>query len=232
MKVVELIARALYLSGIAARGLDVVQSDQGKDGLFFLNLLLSEKSMTDSFIPYISHLEIPTVVGQQIYFVNGLISIDAITFSLQTARYSLRRSTRRDYFGSARAEGIESLPYHYYAERANNGTNIYLYFLPEGIYPLKITGKSNLASVTYDDELNLYFEGFYQSYLMYQLAKRLCDFYLMSFPPQAQEQLEIFEAQIRDLNPMDVSLQKLSTLDKTGSFNYAQANLGKGWTTG
>lgn len=232
MKVTELIARALFLAGIDGRDLDQATSGQGKDGLFFLNMLLAEKSITTQYIPYISHTTFNSVVGQELYVIPNLVDLEVLSFEWQTVRYYLTPQPRKPYFAPPRANNVKSLPLYYYAERSNEGMRIYLYFLPDNNqYEFQITGKYALSQVGYDDDLSLTLELWYQSYLMYELAKRICDFYNITLPPQAAMQLEEFKSQIRNINPMDLTITSISTLNNGSFLNYGQVNIGKGWTT-
>lgn len=230
MKAVELINRAYVLSGIVARDLEQVQGSEGKDGIFWLNQLIAEKSMTGDHIPYYGHLSFTGVIGQEKYFVEGLITADAITFNIGDIRYSLKPSPRRMYFGQSRADNINSLPYQYYSERVNNGMDIYFYFNPAGAYEFKVTGLIALSQVDNDDELDTMMDKFYQSFLMFELAERLAQWKKISLPPSTSSQLEKFRSQLYDLNPQDYTLRVRSLISSRGAFNYAAVNFGRGWT--
>lgn len=231
MKAVEVINRAYILSGIVARDLDSVQGSEGEDGIFWLNQLLSEQSITGDQLPYYGHLSFNSVNGQKQYFVSGLITIDTITFNIGSIRYSIRGENRRTYWGESRAEDVESLPYAFYYERVNGGMNIYFYFTPSGITNFTATGLVSIPQVTNDTELNNIVDAFYQSYLMFLLAERLCQWKKISLPPATQIQLDKFRRNLFNLNPKDFTLSYRSLLGLRGYINYAQANIGKGWTS-
>ena len=230
MKAVELINRAYVLSGIVARNLSQVQGSEGIDGLFWLNQLLAEKSMTGDYIPYYGHQEFNGIPGVENYFVPRLVTVDVITFNIGDVRYSLRPSNRREYWGSSRANNISSLPYHYYAERVNNGMSIYFYFEPADAYLFTATGLLTLTDVANDDDLDDTLDKFYQSFLMFELAERLCQWKKISLPPATQEQLDKFRSDLYDLNPVDYRLSKQSLISHGNTLSYAQIAFGRGWT--
>lgn len=230
MKGVEVVNRAYVLSGIVARDLESVQGSEGKDGIFWLNQLIDEQSMTGDHLPYYGHLSFNSVNGQNQYFVQGLVTADAITFNIGSIRYSIRGENRRTYWGESRAENIESLPFCYYYERVNGGMNIYFYFTPSGITKFTATGLLSIPEVTNDTELNDYVDKFYQSYLIFLLAERLCQWKKISLPPATQIQLDKFRDNLFDLNPRDFTLSYRSLFGLRGYINYAQVNMGKGWT--
>jgi hypothetical protein len=230
LKAVEIVNRALNLSGILSRTLDQEDDEEGTDGLFWLNRLLEEKSAKGTLLPYYGHVQITAVVGQEIYFIPGLITADVLTFSLQGVRYPVRGQRRNKYFGSARAENVNSLPYQWYWERVNGGMNVYLYFFPADAYSLVITGLLALSNVDFDTELDDSLDRFYQNFLMFELAESLCIFYKMSLPPETKIKLERLRNEMKTINPLDFSIKKRSMMGDRGVLSYAQINISPGWT--
>jgi hypothetical protein len=225
----DLINQAWYLTGIVSRDLQTVEGSQGSDGLNFLNIILSDKSMTGRDIPFYTHPTISCVPGQEIYTIPDLIRLDDLTFNIDTVRFSLKRDYRRRYWDIPRVNTIQSLPVHYYVERVLGGSNIYLYFLPNQAYPLNMTGQFSFPSVTFDTDMLTLVDQFYINYLIYALARRLCEFYNLTFLPQAQEQLDKYEAELKDINVLDFSMAKMSTLQGRAAYGWGWVNLGRGW---
>ena len=75
----ELIVNAYYLSEIVSRELEEVSGSQLADGLRMLNGILAEKSAKGYQIPYYTETEFNTVIGQEEYFVQGLIDVSTVT---------------------------------------------------------------------------------------------------------------------------------------------------------
>lgn len=74
-------------------------------------------------------------------------------------------------------------------------------------------------------------DKYYINYLQYRLAERLCTAYNFILPPGAAKQLLQYQQMIsKRSSPMDLTINKISTLTTGNSINYAQVNLGKGWT--
>ena len=231
MLVVELLNRALVLSGIIARDLEQVTGSEGPDALFWLNLALAEKSIDGVHIPYYGYQSFFTIIGQEVYFLADLITVpDAVTFNIGTVRYSMQRDNRMYYFGSARVDDIESLPVHYYSEKVDGGTNFNLYFIPNAVYEVKVKGKYALANVTTDTELDGIVDKYYQLFLMFELAEYMCLWYKITLPPKTQDKLDSLRYKIADLNQMDLTLTKKSTLTRGPDLSYAQVNLGRGYS--
>lgn len=228
---IELINNAYYTSGMVGRGFKIPSASQTKDGLRLLNQLLTDKAIQSKIIPYFSHLTISCVVGQEIYFVPNLIFLEELTFELSTVRYALMSVSRSDYFGLPRADGIITLPNTYFFERQKGGANIYLYPLPNLNFPLNITGKFALSTVTLTTDLQTLLDDFYISYLEYDLANRICSSNNITLPAQAATTLAEYKNQLVDISPLDLTIDKFSTLSKERPINYGDVNFGRGWTT-
>jgi phosphoribulokinase len=75
-------------------------------------------------------------------------------------------------------------------------------------------------------------EVFYTTYLKYALARRICTEYDIAIPPPVVDQLKIYQQYIsKNSARLDLNMSKISTFDTDNAINYAQANLGRGWTT-
>lgn len=227
--VTKLITNSYYLSGILARNLQTITGDQLFDGLDLLNAWIAIKSANLRLIPYFSKFDFTAVIGQERYFIPNLISVETFTFFIGPVRYSMLPQKRVTYFGSGRIENIESLPYSWHIERRFGGADLFIYFLPNINYPLEITGKFSLSSVSVNQDLSLTLDLFYIEYLRYGLAEQLCAEYNIPLQPQAYQRLKEIEKIITDIAPPDLQMQKMSSLQEHVGFNYADVNIGRGW---
>ena len=228
----QLINYAYYESGIVSRGFETVSGQQANDGLLFLNDLIDDKTVENDMIPYYLELDFPAVIGQEKYFIPNLINIDTFVFFIDTVRYQTQPRGRREYFGTSRANNIQSLPGSWHMERCFGGANLYIYFLPNQNFPLTIWGQFRLQEVAINQDLSLTLDRFYINYLRYDLAVRLCAEYNYSVPPAVGKAHSKYVDMIsKKSGPMDLQIMKLSSLQKRGGINYGQVNLGKGWVT-
>lgn len=225
----ELINNAYDTSGIIALDLETPTGAQSSRGLKLLNAMLSYQGMTGRLIPYFQTYLLTAVVGQEVYFIPNLIDIEAITFNLNTVRFSMVHQERRRYFGWPRANNITSLPLTWHMERAKGGSNLYLYFFPNQAYPVNLIGKFGFTSVTRQTDLTTVYDDFYIDYLTYKLAKRICGAYNIQFAPENEQILADYEQSLGDLSPIDFSMVKVSTLQKRVGYSYADANIGRGY---
>lgn len=228
--VTELITRAYYLSGVTARRLQTVTGDQISDGLFLLNALLAVKSFDEQLIPYFTKTTISTVAGQETYFVDRLLEIETQTFDLQTnVRMPMTRLGRTEYFNTARVNNLRTILGAWHLEREKGGARIYLYPLPDQIYPLTFVGKYGFLQVELIDDLEEVYDDYYIEYLRYALAEYICADYGIILQPQVEKKLNEYEDKLKYVSPIDFStIIRQFAQKKTGDI-YAQANLGRGW---
>lgn len=229
--VTQLITGAYYASGVVSREFETVSGQQFSDALIFLNDMLGEKVVDDGMIPYETTTTFTGVVGQEDYSIDNCIKIDTLTFEKDNVRYPMTYVKRDQYFGSARAENINSLPNSYYFERGLGGGTLSLYFSPDETYTFTIHGVFRLADVALNDDLELTLDRFYISYLRYQLADRICKEYNYDVPAGVAKQLGDLQDQInKQSRLLDLRLRKRSDLQnnrQTVSWGYV--NLGNGW---
>lgn len=224
-----LVTRSWYLSGIVARKLQQPSGDQINDGLDLLNFLLSFKSADINLIPYWTKYDFSLISGQEAYFIPNLVAVETMTFFIDQIRYSMLQVSRDNYWGSGRAENIKSLPYNYHVERALDGSNIYVYFLPQDNYPAQILGKFALTNVSLNTDLSLIYDDFYIEYLRHALAEYMCNEYGVIFPIGAASKMRQIVSKLQMVAPPDLSMQKMSSLQKQTGLNYGDVNIGRGW---
>jgi hypothetical protein len=232
LKAGVLVQRSLNLSGIVSKDLEEYDTNsEGTEGLFWLNMLIAEKSATGILLPYFGHIDITPVEGQEVYFIPNLITAEILTFTIQGVRYSITVTPRYKYLGTPRADNISSLPFQWYWERVNGGMNIYLYFKPSNqIEELKVTGLLGLQDVIFSTELDDFIDLFYQNFLMFENSESLCIAYNLSVPPDTASKLKRLRNEMRSINPRDFSIKKKSLIGGGGLLTYGQVNFGRAWT--
>jgi len=228
----QLVTEAFYLSGIVSRDFQTPTGDQITAGIFQLNNLLGDKTIQNGLIPYYSEYNLNMVIGQEEYFIPNLINIDTFVFYLASIRYATREVARHAFQGSARADNINSLMYEWHFERCFGGGKLFVYFFPDQGYPCTIWGQFRLSSTTAFQDLSTIYDIFYIDFLTFELAARLCNVYSYSIPPGVEKQLQSFYETIDNTSStFDLRTQKISTLQPGGYINYAQVNIGQGYTT-
>ena len=230
MLVSQLITRAWFYTGIVQRESQTADDTQSEDGLIEFNSLLTKFNINGGVIPYLKHVDLPLITGQQIYEVPNLRRVDVLAYNLGDVRYALRGDNKNNYFGSVRVNNINSLPYQYYTENYVGGTRIYLYFLPIENLVLNITGIYGFPKVIFSTELDTVMDGFFQDYLVFKLAKRLCDFYLAPTPKGVQDELDDYEDNIEGLNPVDLTCNVKNMYSSSSGNNFwTWVNFNRGW---
>lgn len=227
----QLITRAYYLSQVVSRDLQTLSASQVTDGLYLLNADLDYKSTDLRLIPYFKRTTFNTVQGQEDYFVDGLLYVDSLTFNIGVVRYSLIENTRKEFFSGPRIDNVQSLPYSYRVERELGGSRIYLYFVPEAVYVMKLSGKYALTDVTLNTDMSLTYDQFYLEYLRYSLAVRICENYGATVPDSTHAKYMEMQKKLMDVSPADLSMTKRGYFGGVPTLNWQQINIGKGWTS-
>lgn len=252
----QLISDAYNCAGIVGKEFEQTSGEQYTEGLGYLNALLAKKTADKSGIPYFLQYNSNFVIGQEQYFIAGLISIDSMTFFIDNppdpiivnpvpappkplvsttgnqVRYAMNKLDRKAYWGTPRANQIISLPYQFYYERQFGGASVYVYFLPNQTYQFQIWGLFSLNGVALNQDLNLTLDQFYIDYLKFELADRICAEYDYNFPEGAARQLAEYQAIIdKREQRLDLTQQQVSPFSRDGDgINYGYANLGTGWS--
>lgn len=225
----QLVTRSWYLSGIVARRLQSVTGDQLTDGLFLLNALLDWKSVETDLIPYWTYYEFDAVQGQESYFISNLLAVESLTFNVQDVRYPTEFQSRSRYFGSGRVDNIQALPSQWYFNRSVGGGTIYMYFLPQSNYPIKIMGKFGLTDVTLNTDMLTVYDRSYCEYLRHKLAQYMCSEYGIMLNPETEKNLKSIERTLMYVSPPDLSMKKQSILTAGTGINFGDVNIGHGW---
>lgn len=227
----QLIEKAFYLSQVTSRQLQKVQGYQIQDGLYLLNALLDVKGSDLRLIPYYTQTVFNTVQGQEQYYLQNQLSVETATFNIGVVRYEMQYQSRDRYFGVGRIDNVESLPFSYHFERAFSGGNIFLYYVPNTEYVVKLWGKVGLTELSIDTVLSQTYDSYYIEYLRFALGEYICIDYGQTFPSQAQAKLDEIRKKLMDIGPIDLSMKKINTLGKKQVFNWAYANI-PGWSPG
>jgi hypothetical protein len=225
-----LVTRAWYLSGIVARNLQTVTGDQITDGLFLLNAILDWKQIQTDLIPYWTYVtNLTTIPNQETYFLPNILEIETVTFNIDVVRYPMDYTTHSIYFGSGRVDNISTLPFNWTWNRSLGGGTLYLYFLPDGFYPLKIFCKMGLQEVTLQEDMLSVYDPSYIEYLRYSLAQYMCSEYGVLFNPESAKILQSIERTLMYVTPPDLSRRSVSILTKGSGINWGDVNIGRGW---
>lgn len=225
----QLITEAYYLSGIRSRDLQNIGGSDIEDGLFRLNGLIASKTANMGHIPYFQEYIFNAIPGQEKYFIPNLIEIETLTFNINSVRYSMHEATRSEYFGTGRVDDINTLPYQWHMERSLGGADVYLYYNPQDAYVMKLWGKFFLSEVALNSDLSFSQEPYLREYFLYGLAEYLCEYFQVIIPPTITQRIKSYEQLIRDISPVDLSMQKMNYFGNVGGFNYADVNIGRGW---
>ncbi len=229
MTALELITKSYYLSQVVSRNLQVPSGDQISDGLYLLNALLDIKGSDVRLIPYYTQTIFNSVAGQELYSLPNQLLIETMTFNIGVVRYEMKEEKRREFFGTGRVDGVQSLPFQWHPERTLNGLDVYLYYVPQDVYVMKVWGKKALTDVTLQTDLTTVYDKYYIEYLRFALGEYICIDNSENFPEQAAKKYAEIRKKLMDISPPDLRMKKNSILGKHDSFNWGYANI-PGWS--
>lgn len=76
-------------------------------------------------------------------------------------------------------------------------------------------------------------DQFYINFLEYELAEKICEKLNFALPEGVARKLDVYRKRIINLaEPLDLRIQKLSTMTDSRAINYGAVNLGRGYTVG
>ena len=130
------------------------------------------------------------------------------------------------------SRGITSLPFSYHLERTLDGSNVWVYYLPDQTYQFNLIGKFALTDVSLNEDMETVYDPFYIEYLRYALAQFMCNEYSITFAPEKLAMLKIYEKKLLDVSTPDLTMQKMNFINTGFTINWAQCNIGRGWTVG
>lgn len=231
----QLIIDAYYTSGVVARNYQFTSGDEINDGLKLLNKFLAIKGADTRHIPYYTVYDGTFVAGQEMYYIDGLVEMESLTFFLQnpaspgeaSIRFQMNEQTREQYFATPRAEHINTLPLTWHMERTKGGTNLYVYFLPNQAYDFQIVGKFKLNSTTLNQDLTTVYDEWYRTYLEYNLAIWICNWRTVTPSEWLVKITDEMAQEMKDLSPIDFTLRKQSSFSGSaagvtwGDVNYS-----------
>lgn len=225
-----MISNALNTAGIAGKEFRQMTDVESNDGLALLNYLLDEKTIDVSANAYYVTHNFNYVQGQESYAIDNLIYAELMTFTINSVRFQVRPVGRDFYFGTPRANNVQSLPATWTQEPYNGGTKIYVYYLPNDAYNAQIIGKFGYASVTKQTDMTATYPLYYIRFLTIELARAMCIEWGYPILPSLDNEYK----RLSDLNKqrraaLDLRMKKISTLKNTGGDFYAYANLTTGW---
>jgi len=229
----KLITNAFYLSKIRSKDYQTVGGDDIAVGLDLFNKVLAHHSANTRMIPYYSSKTIDAVIGQEEYFIKGLVEPMSLTFNLDTVRYPVEKIGRDRYHTTGNVEGFNSLPYECSFERTLKGCDLYIHPNPASTYPLHIWGKFSFDSVGVSGlttDMLLVYDLWYIDYLEHLLASRLCGYYGHPVDPEVQQIIDKISSNINSMNYIDITPKRINLYGRGGAVNWMSFNLDRGFS--
>lgn len=226
---IQLITDAFYDSGIRDATFNVPSADDSQRGLRALNQVLNLTSVNLDYIPYFNRGTFTAISGVGEYVIQNVYLIDLLTFNFGEVRYNSKYMTRFEFFGTNRANNIQSLPFSYTFERQLNGIKLFLYPAPDQDYFFEYSGKIKLTNPDYSTDLTQFFDDFFIQYLEFETALLLCAKYGATPPQMILERVQELRQIVSAPSPVDMTMKTTQLLSNGNWPNWAQITIGRGW---
>jgi len=199
------------------------------EGLSLLNSILSFQGSDLKLIPYYGAYSFSTITNTEEYFIPNLLGVETLTYNFQSVRWSMQQLSRVQYLAYPRANNIQNLPFIYHVERELGGSRIFMYFLPNQVYDMKLWGKFGLVEVALNENLAAVYDAFYIEYLRNKLAQYLCLEWGKDVPQDVKDNLVELTNRVSYVSPPDVTQQLVQLGGGSNSLNYGIVNLSNGY---
>jgi hypothetical protein len=234
----ELITESYYVSGIVSEEFETPTGSQISRGLKLLNESLERKRIDDATLPYYTQHDFVLDAGVETTFIENLTECELITYEMNEFRYAMYNQSRRPYWGSPKPLNVETLPSFFTTDRVKGGMNISVTFSPQQDYPASLWGLFALNQVTLHQDLSVIFDGYYISYLKYDLARLICIQNSKPIPVEVLTEYAYYDKLIRNRSPnLDLKNISISTIGAKmtigwGQINICPATVPVGWNRG
>lgn len=177
----QIIENAFKIIGLFAEDI-ALENGRMVEGLYNLNILLSQYASSPEKIAYNSNITFNLVPNQREYSIskaigadvnsNRLVSIKYLTLKSNDIIYPVDITDDEFYINRTRTDTFKTLPRQCYLQNEIEGSIIVFFQIPDQVYECRIKGKFTIDEVELSqvlDEVPNYYHGF----LEYALAKQL-----------------------------------------------------------
>ena len=227
----ELLANAYHQAVIVTIDYTPLSADQLNIGLYSLNEVLSRVLIDEAIVPYWKEYDFELITGQESYDVPYLIDVETFVFFLDQVRYPITKCDFRQYWNAPKAITVQTLPIIFSQKRILGGTKVSVTPNPNQNYPATMYGSFGLTNVSLFDDLSAVYDQYYITYLTALTARMLCVHYGVEVPSILRSHLFEYDQLIRKRSqPLDLTNSVISTFNRMSDINYAQVNVGQGYT--
>src|SRR5258708_7810326 len=205
----ELIVRSLFLLG----ELGVDEEPDGlmlREGLYILNELLDQFSNSSIYVPYVTDLAFPLIVGKDVYSVSDIvtsditadriISLEYANYFVSTIVYPLKIINKAEYYNVVRLSNLQARIGFVFLDKQIQQSFLTFYPIPDQPYPVQIRCKLMLDKLLANTVITQV-PPYFQRFLRYALCREFKSFYPSGNWTEQQE--EEYTRMFNDLKMAD-----------------------------
>lgn len=181
-------------------------------GLYILNELIDQFSVSEIYVPYVEKINFTLVQGQGTYTVsnvlgqvpditaNRIVGLDYANYTVDSIVYPLIIINKSQYYNITRLNNLQTRPGFIFLSKANLESELILYPLPDRAYPCELGVKVMLDSFELNESIaNV--PPYFQRFLRYALTRELKGWYPSGRWDQTDE--EEYSRMFKDLKACD-----------------------------
>ncbi len=228
MSATLLVQDAYVLAEILAEEGETANAAQITIGLKYLNITIRKINISSDVISLITDEDFNLPADINVFTLTGYTKLLKVQYNLGGIRYDIKLLSLNDFKDRSRIVNNTGIPYIGYPKRTPTGIDLEIFFTPSVPYLMTVTGYKNITEVVSDTILSG-IEKFYEDYLLYKLAYRLCNYYQKPIPAGISNEVREYEQEFEKLKVYRID-RKLSILGR-GSYNNSIAayNIGRGY---
>lgn len=229
----DLIINSLYLLGELGVG-EQPDSFMLSSGLELINELLDKFAADSIYIPYLTPITFPFVVGQPTYSISDLIPANitadrivdlsfanfTVPSSNQGIIYPLQIISKSQYYGVTRLSPLVTRPGFIFLDKQALESFITVYPSPDQPYSCLIQVKSMLNKLIANQSLDE-LPPFYYGFLKYCLARKFRSYYPSgNWTDTAEQEYQDYFSTIKNANETDVTIRPSAILSRPEPFYW------------
>ncbi len=218
----DVIVNSLYLLGELGVG-ETPDAFMLKTGLDLINELLDKFSSDSIYIPFLTTLNFPFVVGQDTYSISDIIvgtdivadRVVDLTFANYTVPtsgatqlvYPLRIINKATYWGVVRQTNLLARPGFIFLNQQAQESFVTVYPVPDQNYLCTIQVKSMINELGPQDSLGELPPNYY-GFLKYALARKFLAYYPSgNWPQQNEQEYDDYYETLKNTNETDLTIR-------------------------
>lgn len=235
----DLIVSSMYLIGELGVG-EVPDAFMLSTGLEIINEILDGFSADTIYVPYLTTLNFPFVVGQKEYSISDMTPSDVIAdrvIDLTFANYAVATDTdnpisyplqivsKANYYNVVRLPNLQARPGIIFLNKQPTQSIVTVYPSPDRAYECTLQVKCMLNSLSANEDLTQ-LAPYYYGFLKYAVAREARSYYpSANWADTAEEKYQDYISNLKNANETDLTLRPSAILTVPSPYFWWQTIL-------